>query len=194
MSLTERVYSILIVSAGETFHRNLASLLPEAKYSPVRLVAGTGQAKRALSQRVFDFVIINAPLPDGEEIRFAVDVSSDSNTVVLLAVRSELYEEINARVTPFGVFTLQKPTSRAVFLTALDWMASIRERLRRAEKKFVSIEEKMAEIRVVNRAKWLLIEKLKMDEPAAHRYIEKQAMDRCISKKKVAEEIIVSWA
>ncbi|MBO5065156.1 MAG: ANTAR domain-containing protein [Clostridia bacterium] len=57
-------------------------------------------------------------------------------------------------------------------------MSSARERLRKSEKKALSIEE----IRIVNRAKWLLISELKMDEQGAHRYIEKQAMDRCISK------------
>ena len=54
----------------------------------------------------------------------------------------------------------------------------------------MSIEEKVNEIRLVNRAKWLLISELKMTESDAHRYIEKQAMDRCVPKKQVAEEII----
>ena len=48
----------------------------------------------------------------------------------------------------------------------------------------------MEEIRVVNRAKWILIHELKMEEPQAHRYIEKQAMDCCTSKRSVAEKII----
>ena len=52
----------------------------------------------------------------------------------------------------------------------------------------------MEEIRMVNRAKWLLISELQMDEPQAHRYIEKQAMDRCISRRKIAEEIIKTYA
>jgi len=73
---------------------------------------------------------------------------------------------------------------------ALNWMESARERLRQFEKKSLSIEEKMAEIRLVNKAKWLLISELKMSEPDAHRYIEKQAMDRCIAKRAIAEEII----
>ena len=73
-------------------------------------------------------------------------------------------------------------------------MSSARERLRKSEKKALSIEEKMEEIRIVNRAKWLLIRELKLDEPEAHRYIEKQAMDRCISKRIVAEEIIKTYA
>ncbi|MBP5313669.1 MAG: ANTAR domain-containing protein, partial [Eggerthellaceae bacterium] len=68
-----------------------------------------------------------------------------------------------------------------------------KERLRTLEKKTMSVEEKMEEIRIINRAKWLLISELKMDEPQAHRYIEKQAMNRCISKKEVAEEIVKTY-
>ena len=92
------------------------------------------------------------------------------------------------------MFALAKPFSRPVLALALDWMASARERLRKLEKKTLSVEEKMEEIRVVNRAKWLLISGLKMEEPQAHRYIEKQAMDRCVSKKEIAEEIIKTYS
>lgn len=60
-------------------------------------------------------------------------------------------------------------------------------------KKAMSVEEKMEEIRTVNRAKWLLIENLKMTEPDAHRYIEKQAMDRCVTKREVAEGILRTY-
>ena len=51
----------------------------------------------------------------------------------------------------------------------------------------------MNEIRLVNRAKWLLISELKMTESDAHRYIEKQAMDLRISKREVAENVIRTY-
>jgi response regulator NasT len=73
-------------------------------------------------------------------------------------------------------------------------MISARERLRKAEEKTVSIEMKMKEIRTVNRAKWMLIDKLGMDEPAAHRYIEKQAMDTCATRLQTAESIISRYS
>ena len=111
-------------------------------------------------------------------------------TVVLLLVKSDIHAEIHDKVAEYGVFTLTKPTSKPTMIHALNWMESARERLRQFEKKSLSIEEKMAEIRLVNKAKWLLISELKMSEPDAHRYIEKQAMDRCIAKRAIAEEII----
>ena len=113
---------------------------------------------------------------------------------MLLLVRAELHDSTYDRVAQYGVFTLPKPISKQTFLQALAWMASTRERLRRFEKSTLTIEEKMEEIRLVNRAKWLLISELHMDEPQAHRYIEKQAMDRCVSKRTVAEEIVKTYS
>ena len=45
-------------------------------------------------------------------------------------------------------------------------------------------------MRVVNRAKCLLIEKKQMTEEEAHHYLEKLAMDACITKREAATDII----
>lgn len=190
MSLKEHAYSVLIVSAAETFNTALTALLPESRYHSLKVVSSVSAAKRLLAEQEFDFVIINAPLPDEQGPRFAIDCCVNRGTVVLLLVRSEIHDEIYDKVAEHGVFTLPKPISKPTMATALGWMASSRERLRKFEKKTLSIEEKMEEIRLVNRAKWLLIGARKMEESEAHRYIEKQAMDRCIAKREVAEEII----
>ena len=193
MSLKERVYSILIVSATDSFTSAFADLLPETRYYPVYTVTSISAAKRALAEKAFDFVIINAPLPDDAGTRFAIDICTSKQSAVLLLVKSYVHAGIHDRVAEYGVFTLPKPTSKPTMLHALNWMESARERLRQFEKKSLSIEEKMAEIRLVNKAKWILISELTMSEPEAHRYIEKQAMDRCISKRTIAEEIIKTY-
>ena len=61
------------------------------------------------------------------------------------------------------------------------------------ETKNLSVEEKMEEIRLVNRAKWILIEQQNMSESDAHRHIEKQAMDLCTSKMEIAQKIIHTY-
>ena len=189
MSLKERIYSVLVVSASESFNNALTTLLPESKYSPISFATSLSAAKRTFTERTIDYVIINSPLPDDNGARFAIDICETKSTVVLLMVRAELYEEIYDKVAEHGVFTLAKP----MITTALSWMSSARERLRSMEKKTLSINEKMEEIRIVNRAKWLLISELKMSEPEAHRYVEKQAMDLCVTKRQVAEEIIKTY-
>lgn len=190
MDLKERVYSVLVVSAAEKFNAALLPLLPSSGYEPVRIVSDISTAKRVAAERSFDFVIINAPLPDDMGLRFAVDVCAGSESVALLMLREGYYAELTERLSPCGVFTLLKPTSPGRMATALQWMATARERLRKTEKKTLTLQEKMEEIRLVNRAKWILIEHRGMDEPQAHRYIEKQAMDRCLTRRAIAQEII----
>lgn len=194
MSLKEQVYSVLVVSAAEKLNIALSSLFTESYYEPVKIVSSVAAAKQAWNERSYDFVIVNSPLPDDAGIRFAIDSVTSKGTVVLLFVRAEFYDDIRDKVVEHGIFTLSKPFSRPLLSLSVDWMASVRERLRRLEKKTLSVEEKMEEIRLVNRAKWLLISELKMDEPQAHRYIEKQAMDRCVSRQEIAEEIIKTYA
>ena len=195
MSLKEHVYSVLLVSASSNFNGQLSSMLPEADYTPIKTVTSISMAKRAFADRSYDFVIINSPLPDDNGTRFAIDVAVSSKTsVALLLVRSEFFDEIFNTVAEHGVFVLAKPLAKASLSNALNWLISARERLRKSEKENLSIEDKMKEIRIVNMAKWFLIEELKMSEAEAHRYIEKQAMDGCVSKREIAENIIKTYS
>ena len=87
-----------------------------------------------------------------------MDLSGLKTSVALLMVRSDVYATTYNRVAEFGVYVLPKPTSKPIVSQAIDWMIATRERLKKFEKKTVSTEEKMQEIRIVNRAKWVLIE------------------------------------
>lgn len=193
MSLKTKSYRILLVSSNQTFTTSFTNLLSSTRYQLAFTASNISVAKRAIAEHNFDFVIINSPLPDESGIEFAIDISTTKQTVVLLLIRNEIHMRVHSKVIDYGVFTLAKPISKATLNFALSWMESARERLRLSEKKSQSIQEKMTEIRLVNRAKWILISELKMTEPHAHHYIEKQAMDRCVSKRKIAEDIIKTY-
>lgn len=193
MLFSEQTYSVLVVSAAQKFNDALAQMLPGTDYYPVTYVSSVAAASRELIGRSYDFVILNTPLPDDFGARFAIDAAGKPGTVVLALVRGELYEQMNVKLVPQGIFTLAKPIPTQLLQQSLRWMASARERLRKLEKKTISIEEKMEEIRLVNRAKWLLIEQLNMTEEEAHHHIEKQAMDRCVSRREIAMGIVKTY-
>ena len=193
MDLKEQSYSVLVVSSSEKFNSALTEYFSVPTFTPVQTVSGISVAKRALVERAFDFVVVNSPVGEDVGIRFSIDTVTSCDLVVLFLAKTEQYDLAFEKLAEHGVFLLQKPISRPVFSIALDWLISAREGLRKNRTKTLSIEEKMNEIRLVNRAKWLLISELKMTEPTAHRYIEKQAMDRCIPRKMIAEEIIKTY-
>lgn len=193
MESREQVYSILIVSAAEKLNSSLMELLPAGVYSPQIIVADINSAKRMLLEHSFDILLINTPLSDDFGTKLAIDVCQNSATAVLMLVKAEHYADINAKVMPYGVLTLSKPTSAALFRQSMVLLCATRQRLKKMEIKTATVEEKFEEIRLVNRAKWILIEQLKMTEAQAHRYIEKQAMDRCTTRRAIAESIITTY-
>ena len=66
----------------------------------------------------------------------------------------------------------------------------MRERLRSVRDRQTTVEEKMEEIRRINQAKWLLIEREGLTEQEAHTRILRISMEKRISKRQAAEEII----
>lgn len=193
MVFSDRIYSVLIVSGSERFSASIASFLPVSDYYPVDTVTSVGAARRRLLDRSYDFVFINAPLQDEFGGKLAVDICNRSDGVALLFVSGDIYEQIHVKYSSYGVLTISKPTPAQTLKQHIRVMESVRERLRRREKKNVSMEERMEEIRIINRAKWLLIENLRMTEEEAHKYIEKQSMDTRTSKREIAERIIKTY-
>ena len=193
MVFQERTYSVLIVTASDSFVSSVMPLLPVTDYWPVTTVRSVSEARRRIVETDFDIVLINAPLPDDFGMRLAIDICTNSGAGVLLMVKSDLFNDIYAKVVSYGVITLSKPTNLQMVAQNLRILCATRERMRQMQARQATVEEKIEEIRLVNRAKWLLIECLSMTEPEAHRYIEKQSMDLRISKREVAENIMKTY-
>ena len=194
MTEARRIYSVLLVSASEKVNDALKGFLPRERFGPVAAAGTVARARRMLAERDYDLVIINSPLPDDFGRKLAADVCAGSEGVALLLVRSDLYDQVRPGMTSQGVLVARRPLERSALEQILEAMCSIRERLRRIRKKTVSLEERMEEIRLVNRAKWALISAMQMTEEEAHRYIQKQAMDLCVSKKEAAEMILRTYS
>ena len=186
-------YSVLLVSASEKMNEVITSLLPVTDYWPLSTVKSVNEGRRKLMEEPFDLIIINSPLPDSSGIRFSMDACSASEAGVLLLVKHEIYEDIYYKVLSSGVVTLSKPTSTQMVSQNLRVLCAIRERLRHMKSKQTTVEEKIEEIRLINRAKWLLIDCLHMTEPDAHRYIVRKAMEQKITKREAAEMIIRTY-
>ena len=153
MIFQERTYSVLIVTATDSFTEKIMPLLPVTDYWPVTVVRSIGEARRKISETAFDIVLINAPLPDDFGMRLAVDICTGSGAGVLLLVRNDQFDDIYARVVSYGVLTLSKPTSMQMVAQNLRILCATRERMRQMEAKQATVEEKIEEIRLVNRAK-----------------------------------------
>lgn len=192
MATKKRKYRVLVADSGDKIYDYISQSLPRSDYDPILRAGDAGEARRMLLNAPVDIVIINTPLKDDFGTELALDLA-DGSAGVLLLVKNELYDQICYKVEDSGVLTLGKPTSRQGFYSAVKLLTAMTARLSKLEKANHTLQEKMADIRVVNRAKWLLIEHHHMKEQDAHYFIEKQAMDTRLSRREVAENIIRSY-
>ena len=155
---------ILVVSSTEKTHAMLAQFLSSCGVQSqlCRAMAGS-EARRALVDGEFDLVLVNTPLPDEFGHELAQLAAGETTAGVILLAKAEIADSVAEKVEDDGVFVVPKPLSRVLF---------------------------MEDIRLVARAKCLLIECCGMSEPEAQSYIEQQAMNRRCPKRDIAQGII----
>ena len=183
------VYSVLVVSPAGRGADFLASVFDAPTFDPVVNALSAGEARRLLSSERYDIIAVNSPLPDETGIDFCIDAAQGPSGVMLF-VKNDIYEIVSSQCTREGIFVIPKPNTQRNVAQSVTLLCAICERLRKYEKKTRTLREKMDSIRIVNRAKWLLIERLGMTEQDAHGYIEKEAMNRRRKSREIAEEII----
>ena len=188
----KRKYRVLVAGANDKLGESSAALLPKNEYEPPVFAASVGEIRRLALESTMDLVVLNTPLKDEFGTRLALDLA-DYNIAVLLMVQGDVFDQVCYKVEDYGVLTLAKPVSRQSFYTAVKLLTAMRAKMLRMEKKNQALQEKMQDIRTINRAKWLLITNLQMTEDEAHYHIEKKAMNSRLSRREAAEEIIRTY-
>ena len=192
MASGKNIYKVLVAGANDKTFALLQTLLPGSSYDPPLRAGSAGEAKRMVLDYAVDIAILNAPMRDEFGTQLALDLARD-NVGVLLLVPGESFDGVRDQVEDEGVMTLSKPLTRQTLEMGLHMITALRGKLLQMDRRNRALQEKMTDIRTINRAKWLLIEQLRMTESEAHYYIERQAMDTRLSRREVAENIIRSY-
>lgn len=185
--------SALIVSCTEKSIAYLTEILNAASYNHIVVLQSCGDARRLLLEREFDLVIINAPLHDESGESLSRYIASKGISQVILVVKSEYFDAVSAVTEDDGVLVVAKPINKVVFWSVLQLARAAGKRLTRMQAENSKLKQKIEDIRVIDRAKCILISHLNMSEQEAHRYMEKQAMDMRQTKRDIAEGILKTY-
>ena len=180
---------VLIVSGGDRAGQVLRELLRLTGLSDTVFAGSGSDARRFLLDEGFDLMVVNAPLPDefGHELAM---MAAEEGTGVILTVKADIADDVSLKVEDAGVFVLEKPINRQVFFQSVKLMAAAQKRIRALRADNQKLRQRMEEMRTIGQAKCLLAQHEGLSEALAHRTIEKQAMDRRLSKREIAWEII----
>ena len=183
-------HSILTVSGKKELLPLVRKSLQNECIMSAEYVNSAAGARRCILERYYTIVVINSPIQGESGVELAIDAASQCSASILLIVPGDVDEETMEQVTDYGIVVIDKPFPVHRLSRALRFLSAHQARLKKLEEKVQAAEEKVKEIKLVDKAKFFLIEHRHMTEDEAHRYIGKQAMDHGTSRKRIAQEIL----
>ena len=184
--MTVDSHSVLVVTKDSKISAMIGAMLAAPLFE-TQIVSDFNEARRLASERVY--TIILADYSEGEGADFARDISESLSTILLLTPQ-HLFEEVSYRVEGYGIITVSTPFDQFYFYNMIKAAIAVQYKVQVLSSQTTKLKVKMEEIKQVNRAKMLLMQNMSMTEQEAHRFIEKDAMDRSMKRTAVADEII----
>ena len=181
---------ILIVSSSESGTKVLTDLLRSAGFENITASSSAADARRRSTIESYDLSIINMPLSDetGKELSF--DIADKNVSGVITIVNNGHEQIIGSFGRKKGIYIVMKPLNRRMFLDAIIFVLTAQKQKLRLIKKNEELARALTDLKIITKAKFLLMEKNGMSEENAHHFIERSAMDQRLSKRYVAEAVI----
>lgn len=187
--MTMDLHTVLVVTKDTKISSQINAMLIAPLFE-TQIVSDFNEARRLCGERNYNIVIVD--FAEGEGTDFAIDIS-DSLSTILLLTPTQFFEQISYKVEGYGILTITSPFDQFYFYNMIKVAIAVQYKVQVLSSQTTKLKVKMEEIRIVNRAKMLLMQNLNMTEADAHRYIEKEAMNRCIKKTAVAEQVISTY-
>lgn len=185
--------SVLIISHTKSSIAFFVERLQKFNIDNISTVTTRQKAIEELNVSRYDIIIINSPLPDDTGHVLALEIAKSEISQVILIVSTELYDELSEIMDPFGVITISKPLNKNLFTLAVKLARVTQGRIKHFYNENTKLTQKIADIKIIERAKLILVSYFNMNEQEAHKYIEKQAMDTRKTKRVIAEDLLKTY-
>ena len=192
--MNELVLPSVIVAEDEAIIRlDIVETLKESGFDVIGQAGDGAEAVRLALELKPQLVLMDIKMPGTDGLQAAEILKEHKVPVVLLTAFSS--PELVERASEAGVYSyVVKPFNPSNLIPALRIALSLHERMSTAANELDEMNEKLETRKLVDRAKGLLTEKMKLNEPEAFRWIQKASMDRRLSMKQVALTVIEQLA
>ena len=183
---------IFINAKTEEACKVVSSALAEISADIVLCCSDETAAAEDLS--AYDALLVSVPLRSEFGLDFVAEASKRTSAPIIVLASANIAEDVQRRIKFTGAFVLAKPFSRSVLTQTVKMAAVAKENIDRLVREKTELQGKLDDVRIIDRAKCLLIQYLNMTEEQAHKHIQKMAMDTRRSQREVAEDILKTYS
>jgi two-component system, response regulator PdtaR len=189
-----KTLSVVIAEDEALIRLDLKEMLEEEGYEVVGEV-GDGAAAVELAQKLRpDLVIMDVKMPGLDGISAAEQISAQRLApVVILTAFSQ--RDLVRRASDAGALAyLIKPFTKADLVPAIEVAVSRFQEIAALDSEVTSLRERLEVRKLLDRAKGVLQAERGITEAEAFRWLQKTSMDRRLTMKAVAEEVLAAAA
>jgi len=179
----------IVVAEDETLIRlDLVEMLTEAGYDVVGEATNGEEAVLLVESLNPDLAILDVKMPILDGISAAEKIISRAPVLMLTAFSQK---DLVERARDAGAMAyVVKPFAIGDLIPAIEIAVSRHRQLKALETEVANLHERLETRKIIDRAKGILMQALKLSEPEAFSWIQRTAMDRRMSMKDVASAVI----
>ncbi|MFZ9744102.1 MAG: ANTAR domain-containing response regulator [Aquiluna sp.] len=180
---------VLVAEDESLIRMDVVATLKEAEFEVVG-EASDGEEALELAQSLKpDVVVMDIKMPKLDGISAAEKLTELKIPVVLLTAFSQS-ELVNQATEAGAMAYITKPFKPSDLIPAIQIAIARSEEIAALEQEIADLSDRLETRKLMDRAKGLLMSKMKLSEPDAFRWIQKASMDRRLSMAQVAKAVI----
>ncbi len=180
---------VLVAEDEAIIRMDVVATLAEAGLDVVAEAADGEEAVKLALELEPDVVVMDIKMPKLDGISAAEKITEKKIPVVLLTAFSQA--DLVSRAAEAGALAyITKPFKPADLVPAIQLALARNEEIVALEQEILDLSERLETRKLMDRAKGLLMSKMKLSEPEAFRWIQKASMDRRLSMSQVAKAVI----
>ena len=191
MSREAGLYALIATGARKAQHE-IAEVVRSCAEFDVEFACDPCDAIERAKNRSLDLCVINGD-KTGNAKAAAVKIAKLSEGGVVFLEDANAFETSVAELALNGIVVVPKPLSKMSLVTAIRSVCAANMRLVELKEVNRSLEQKLEDLKFIDRAKIALIKQFGYSEDEAHKYIEKQAMNLRVTKREIAMNILRTY-
>lgn len=180
---------VLVAEDEAIIRMDVVATLSDAGFEVVAEASDGEEAVQLAGELEPDVVVMDIKMPKMDGISAAEKLAEKKIPVVLLTAFSQA--DLVSRAVEAGALAyITKPFKPADLVPAIQIAMARNEEILSLEQEISDLSERLETRKLMDRAKGLLMSKMKLSEPEAFRWIQKASMDRRLSMAQVAKAVI----
>jgi response regulator NasT len=190
---SEKGIRVLIAEDEALIRLDLKEMLEEEGFDVVAEVSDGASAVRVARELRPDLAILDLKMPVMDGIQASEQITQERLSAVLILTAFSQRDLVEKARAAGAMAYLVKPFQKHDLLPAIEIAAGRFADMQGLADEVGTLTDRLEARKVVDRAKGLLQQHEDMNEPAAFRWIQRTAMERRVTMRSVAEQVVARY-